>query len=519
MCAALAVLFLVNGRNVAAQGQEGVDSAELQGAAGDIEFVSNTALPQVINTRAQIEALGRGPGALIRGGAELAGDRSRYFVIHRLYPAEADRLDADIFGIGPDSGVDTIDNLRLIVQSYLEAAYSYPAADAALLARYITIYNAVYRNNRDYFTRRYKTPLLADLTPGSEGIATRFDQWAGRTLMLIPLQTAVAGSPSAIDTGAISDSAVVNKLREDDDRGVEQRQAMVDLKEREADRAAADAAKQREANDDETKRIAAEQQRVDAEKRRVADEQAKAASEKEAAKTPEEKAAATEKEAALAREEAKLAEDEKKLDERKEGLAESKREADETQAFADRKDEEARAEREAISADQREMITGARAAAPSAPSGVPAVRLSGASSRGTLIRVNPTAGDTLQTSALHQVAARSLVTVDGKLFAIAGNAPDARIIEIDPAALQSVKQGTETMNADTPIWNQGNNLYAIVSHDGKDYLARFDTGLEKKAESAVAVHPWASVSFQGDRIITQNASGAVIILKASDLTE
>jgi hypothetical protein len=513
------VLFVAHIQRAAAQEQESVDSSELRSAAGDIEFISNTAAPPVINTRVEIENLGSGPGAIIRDGAAFAGNRSRYFVIHQLHPSEADKLDADIFGLGPGAGVDTIDNLRLIIQSYLRAAYGYSAADSVLLARYITVYNAVYRNNRDYFTRRYKTPLLADLTPGSEGLATRFDQWPGRTLMLIPLQSAAAGSLSAIDTSAISDTAVVGKLREEDDRGVEQRQAMVDLKEREADKAAADAAQQREANAAEAKGIAAEQQRIDAEKQRLAGEQAKAAAANEAAKTPEEKAAAGDKQAELSQAAEKLNEDEAKLDERKEGLEENKREAGERQAFADRKDEEARSDRESISADQREMISGARAAAPPQPAGVLAVRLSGGSSRGILVKVNPAAGDTLQTSALNEVAARSLVTVDGKLFAIAGNAPDARLIEIDTVSMQSAKQGPDTMNADTPIWNQGNNLYAIVSRNGSNYLAVFDTNLGKKAESTVAVHPWASLSFQGDKIITQNASGTVVILKISDLTE
>jgi hypothetical protein len=487
--------------------QEGVDSAELQIPGDTIEFISNTAAPSVISTRQQIFSIGAGLGSAISGGAEQSGATGRYFIIHQLHDAEADKLDADIFGLGSGAGVDTIANLRLIIQGYLETAYRYAPADAALLARYVTVYNAVYRANRAYFTQRYKTPLLSNLSAGSEGLALRYDQWPGRTLMLIPLMTAASGSISAIDTSSITDSRVVEELKKDEDKGIGDRQGMVDFKERESEAADKAAQDQKKANAEEAAKIQQEEQRIAQEKAALEEQQAEGA-----AKTPEEEAAAREREAALA-------ESEEALAERKAALAENQQKEAGLEAFADRKAEEAQRERASIAADQSEAITGQRPPAASPPAGVLGIRLAAASPRGIVVKVNPASGATMKTSALNQVLARSFSSVNGRNFAVAGAGDAARLIEIDAQTLESVKVGEDQMNPDTDIWVLGNDFYAITSLGGKNYLALFDTNLLRKAQSAVEVHPWSSVIFQGDKLITQSANGNVIFLKTADLSE
>jgi hypothetical protein len=491
-----------------------IDTAEIESTA-DVEFIDNTASPSVVNTRNQIESIGAGLGA---GRAEITGNRSRYFVIRRRYPAELDRRDADIFGLGQYSGVDTIANLRLIIQGYLQSAYQYSQSDAALLARYITVYNAVYRKNRQYISERYKTPLLNDLTPGSEGIALRWNEWAGQTMMLIPMQSGRPGDISAIDTSAISDSNVIGKMREDPDKAISDRQAMVGIKEREGDQAAQSAVVQRQANEAEQKRIADEQKRLDAEQKRIADEKAAAAAQAAAADTPEEKAEAERRAEELAKKEAELNQDAQELEGAKKDLAQGEAAAAELEAIADRKAEEVAVDRAEISADQKEMITGNRDTPATPPSGVFAVRISGSSPAGVPVKVNTVSGDTLQTSTLSQVYARSVTSISGRIFAAAGQGSTALLIEIDPATLQSIKQSTETVNENTALWNQGGNIYAIVHSGGKNYMGMFSLDLAKLSQSTVEVHPWASFSFTDGKIITQNSSGGVVILKP-DLTQ
>jgi hypothetical protein len=495
--------------------QESVDAAELESNLTSVEFIDNTAAPSRIDTRQQILNIGDVLGLAIQGGSSVTGDVSRYFVIHRLHPSEFDKLDGDIFGIGANAEVDQIRNLRLIVQGYLEGAYAYSATDAALLAGYITIYNAVYRKNRVYFSGRYKTPLMDDLTAGKEGISLRWDEWPGNTLMVIPLQTARDGSLSAVDTTSITSGEVIEELRKDDDRGVEQRQQMVELKEREADEAAQKAAIQREEVTRDEQKIAEERRKAEEERQKIAEERQQVPE----GSTPEEEA---ERQAALDEREEAVAGKEADTDELEKSVEEKKQEASENEELAERKTEEANAERAAISEDQREMIASANIPSQSADaSGVLGLKLlERNSSIAAPVLVIPSSGEQLKTSALNTVRARSLIRANGRAFAVAGeNGGDSvhRLVEIDAATLQTVKQGADEINTESLIWVNGSNLYAIVNADGQQYLARFNMDLAKQAQSPAPVHPFATVMFEGGRLLTQNAQGAVAALDAQTL--
>jgi hypothetical protein len=489
--------------------QDAIDRAELQSNLGPVEFIDNTGTPTQVNTREEIFAIGIGLGNAASQGVGEYGNRGRYFVIVRRHPPEFDKLDADIFGLGANAGVDQIRNLRTIIQGYLEGAYHYRAADAALLAEYITIYNAVYRKNRGYFASRYKTPVLADVPVGLEGISVRYNEWPGQTMMMIPMQTAEDGSLSAVDTSSITERPIIDELRKDDDKGVEQRQQMVDLKEREAEEAAKRAEEQKARADAEEKRIAQERQQV-------ADERAKIEEERKQGVSPE-------REQDLAAQEKALDKQDDNLDKREDAVSGDREQAAKNEALAQRKTEEADREREAISDDQRSIIAATNPPASNAKeaTGVLGIKLtSRSSSVGSPVQVNPSTADIVRTSSLSAVRARSLTMVGGKVIAIAGEGGEksvCRLIEIDPATLISGKRGEDEINPESLIWVNGSNLYALILSGGNSYIGRFGADLNRLAQSSQPVHPFASLIFQGDRILTQDGSGAVISLNASSL--
>lgn len=507
----MAVLLLSKG----VWAQEAVDKAELENNLGPVDFIDNMAASGRIDTWQQIFDIGNELGLAVRNNGALAGDASRYFVIHRLYPAEFDKLDGDIFGIGINAEVDRIRNLRLIIQAYLEGAYSYRATDAALLAEYISIYNAVHRLDRAYFTGRYKTPLLGDLEAGKEGLSTRWDEWPGATLMLIPLRTATDGSLSAVDTTSITGGEVVDELRKDEDRGVEQRRQMVELKEREADEAAQKATVQRDEAAREEADIAEERRRILEERTRIEEERA----EKTPGATEEEEA---DRQAALNEREAALAEKEAALDEREGEVEEKKALAQANEEFAERKAEEAAAERAAISDDQREMIGAGSTPARSQPATVLGIKLVGPNSpEGIIVLVLQSTGEQVKASALSTVRARTLVSAGGKSIAIAGEDGTGsvyRLIKIDPLTLETVTQSEDKIHSESLIWVEGPDIYAILNGaDGRQYIGRFDTELLKLAQSAIAVHPFADMIFAGGRLLTQDTQGRMISLDARSL--
>jgi hypothetical protein len=293
-----------------------VNTNELQQGQGSVEFYNYTGPVTQVDTVAQIRNIGYEQGLAVRRGAARSGAANRYFVIHSVTAPDGDRMDADIFGLGAAVGVDHIRNLRLILQGYLEGAYNYSAADARMLAQYITIYNAFYRGNWTFFSSRYKQAVLENLSADRAGLSIRFNEWPGRTLIVIPLGNASPGSLSAIDTSAVSGEEVLEELRRDPNQGLNVRKEMVELKEREADEAEARAADLRAA-------IAAEEVRIAAERRR-----AQQSSPDEARRIEEELAA------------------------RERALEEQRRLAEEAEHMAERKMLDAQSDREDIAIDQ-----------------------------------------------------------------------------------------------------------------------------------------------------------------------
>jgi hypothetical protein len=515
-CAAWLVLLLLAGPLSLLHPQ--VDSGELREGQGPVTFFNYDGPQSRIETRAQIRGIGFAAGQAVRGGAADAGGSNRYFVIHSVSDPEGTKLDADILGLGPDAAVDHIRNLRLIIQGYLEGAYAYGERDAALLAEYITIYNAVFRGNWDFFVSRYKTPVIRNLTREHAGLSTRYDEWPGRSLIVIPLQTAVAGSLSAIDTSTLTEDEVVDELRQEEDRGVPRRRDMVDIKEREAEEAEERAAEQRRDADREEQAIARERQENAEARQRIEEDRRQVQEDRDAGKLTEEEARSAEEE--LAGREAEADQKDGELARREEAVEEQREEAEEAEAFAEQKTAEAREERQEIAADQQELINEEAAAEPAGLLGM--ILPDAASGLGRLARVDAASGRVIRSSAMNTINARTLVQADGKILAVAGeNRGNSaiRIVEINPATLEMAKQGDDDIHGGSLLWVNGSDLYAIASTSEGLFLGKYGTDLARKARATVQAHPFATVTFQDGVIVTQNADGQAVILDSGDLTE
>jgi hypothetical protein len=560
---------------------QNVDREELEKNQAAVNFINYEGPHSRIDTVEQIRNIGYQLGLSVKNGAGNAGANNRYFVIHSVSAPEGDKLDADVFGLGVDAAVDHIRNLRLIIQGYLQGAYDYSAGDAALLARYITIYNAVFRGDWNFYNGRYKTPVVQNLTSEKAGVSVRFDEWPGQTLMTIPLGTGVLGSLSAIDTSSLTDQQVTNEMRRDGG-GIEDRQGMVDLKEREADEATQSATLQREAIAEEEKNIerdreeaVAQRQRVEQEQRRTEQQRQEAQRQQqeaerqrqqaqqdaEAGRISQQEAQRRQQEAQrqqqeaqqrqqeaqrqqeeLARQQEENRRQEEELAQREQTQEQRRQEAAAAEARADQKTQEAQQEREEIARDQQALIEGrdiasadsgsgsgtpgagpaqAGAVSPSAANSLLAVSILSANSPlGRLVRINPQTGAMVQASQMNTVNGRTVILLGGRILAVAGidrGNGAIRLVEISSDTLEMIAQGNDDIHPQSLLWNNGNDLYAVIVADGKNYLARFNVNLEKQSQTAVEVHSYASCVFQGDRILTQNADGAPLLLNAQTL--
>jgi len=509
-----------------------VESTEFSNL-GAVEFINYEGPHSRIETRAQIRSIGFNLGQNIKAGNTRSGALGRYFVIHSKSDQDGLKLDADIFGLGVDVGVDHIRNMRLIIQGYLEAAYEYTERDAALLAEYITVYNAVYRGDMEFFNSRYKSPVVSSLTGEKAGLSLRYDEWPGQTLIVIPLGTGMGGPLSSIDTSSISDSRVTESLRQEPDMSLDQRKDMVDLKEREADEASQQAAISREAIRQEEQRIARErqesqqqqqqarqqEQQARREQQQISREREQDGADQEALDQREQSAEQRAQEAQQQQEQARQRQEE--LDREDRAVDEQRRDAERQEAFAEQRGAEAQQERRQIAEDQQSNIRQESSSQQAA--GVLGVSiLSQSSSLGRIVRLDANTGMELRQSPLNTVNVRTITLIGSRIFAIAGEDRGSgaiRLVEINSSTLEMLKQGDNDIASGSLLWVNGQDLFAVTSTGGNLYLARFNADLSLQARSSVAVHPFASVFFSEGFIVTQRSDGSALLLNSRDLSE
>jgi len=432
-----------------------------------------------------------------------AGYLGGYFVIHSISEPDDNKLDADIFGLGVDVGVAHIRNLRLIVQGYLQGAYNYSQADAQLLAQFITIYNAVYRGNWDYLTMRYKAPVIGNLTRERAGLSIRYDEWPGRTLMVIPLG---AGGLSSVDASVIADARIIEELRKEDEQGVPVMHQIIELLERAADEAEQQAAVIREDIVQEERQIA--QERVEIAQERQETQQQLA----QGAITPERASQA----------EQQLQQREQAVEQREQTIEVMREQAQELEEQAQAAVEVAQEIREVIREIQQEEIVNPPIipVAQEITGGVYGVSIDRTSPviMGQIIRLNPADGSRIRVSAWDTVHTRTVTIINGRIYSIAGDASRAvRLAEFDPNSLEVIRQGNDDIQPGSLLWVNGNDFYAIVSDAGAAYLGRFNNNLQLQARSAVRIHSNSSVSINQGRLLTQRENGSPMALNPATL--
>jgi hypothetical protein len=358
----------------------------------------------------------------------------------------------------------------------------------------------------NFLGSRYKNPVIDNLSRERAGLALRYDEWPGQTLMVIPIGTGLGGPLSAIDTAAISDSRVIDHLRQEPDMGLEQRRDMVDLMEREADHAAQQAAITREAIQQEEQRIAQEQERLRQEQERLRQEQEQ---QRQEADQP-----------ALAQRQEELRQQQQELEQRQEELNGRLQEAERQEAFAEQRVTEAQQQRQQIAQDQQALID--QEPPPPIVAGILGISiLNPDSAMGRLVLIDNTGMVTRQ-SPLNTVNTRTVTLLNNRIFAIAGENRGAgaiRIVEISNSTLEMQRQGDFDIAPESLLWVNGQDLFAIVTNGTNLNLARFNSELALQSQSSVYVHPFASVFFYNGYLITQQSDGSAALLDPGNLSE
>lgn len=506
-----------------------VDENELKstGSIDTVVFVNYTGPHAKIDSLDSIKKIGSDLGTVIAADPEKmtnTGAANKYSVIHAIDPSESGKLDADIIIIGPNATVDHIKNLRYIIASYLMSAYGYSEQDAETVAVFVTVYNAVYRGNTEYFAKKYKNIVNSNLTADKCGLALNYKDWPGKSQIVIPLYD-VKGGLSSVDTSVISDKEVVKHMQEDDDKNVESRKQMVDIKEREAEEASVKAQEAQKKAVEEQKKLQEEKQKTqevkkEAETAKKEAEQAKKVAEEnpndkkaqeEAAKKQE---VAEEKQEELKAQEEKQAEQEEKTEEAKETAAEK-------QAVADKKTNEAQEERKEIAKDQQEVIE--KAIKDAATPAVYGMELTDEDQLlSTLIKVNSQNGQIIKTSPVTYIRNRTMFQAGENFIAIAGENKGngaVKLVLISPDTMEISAESNEIVHENSVLIQDGTDYYCVIQ-DGKNWvLAKYDQELTLNLKSPVPLMSSTPVSITDAGIVVTGAKGYVKLLDKSDLTE
>lgn len=522
-CLIFASIFAVNSLFCLEVNKSELNSTQNQ----TIEFINYTGPHKVIDSASAITNIGAEMGKTITPAVSSeTGTKDKYYVIHAVDTSGKEgKLNADILFIGKDATVDHVDNLRRIISGYLVSAYGYSEKDANTLAVFITVYNAVYRGKYDVFDSKYNTIVTKNLSSANCGLSVNYKDWPGKSEIVIPLFDVENGGLSTVDTSVIADSKVVDSMQEDDDRNIDSRKDMVDLKEREADQAAEKAQDaQKEAVQEqkaliEAKKEAEEAQKEAEDERKKADEAKKVAEENPNDKKAQQEAAETEKKAQEA--ESKAEEKKEAVEEQQKKTDEAKEAAKEAQELADKKQNEAQNERKEIAKDQQEIQQIEREQARmNTEYGIIIVDEENLLSR--LVKFNTETGEIIKKSPVSVIRNRTIYEAGSEEFiAIAGdNAGNGtiKLVLIDQDNMEIVRESNETIAEDSVLVKDGDDYYCVIDDNGKYVIAKYNSELSLRLKSEVAVKSKTPITVTASGIVVTDPKGQLMLLSKADLT-
>lgn len=505
-----------------------VDKQELsKGLGSNIQFVNYVGPHTKIDTIKEIVGIGRYLGAKIT--AAEAGDFTyygSYRVIHAVSKTEPGKLDADVFIIEKSAEVDDIVNVMRILSGYLEAAYSYSPSDAGVLAKFIVYYNAAYRGDMKYITSVYKSEVTRHISVANVGIARIYSEWPGNTRMLIPLTAEAAkGELSSVGSDQLTSPKVIQNLRKEPNKGVPQRKAITDLKQREIVQGQKQVQKKKA-------EIAQQEQRIKKEQQAIANQKATIQKEKQKAVTPGQKQAVASKEAAVQKKQAVVEQQKQQVAQQTQRVAKQEQQLAKRQATVQK-------ERQSIASDQRTLMKKEPPTQSLKPSRKQPPTTASTAARpgevlfiydeeqggvhfGRLVAIDRVSGKLKATSELNTIRGKSYERVPNTYVVVAGRTgggATVRLVALDATTLKVRAESKVSVAPSSSMAVDGSDIYAIEEKSNTAHLARFDDSLKELASSKAAVDPHSYIAISGNEVYVQDAHGNILILDKTSLTE
>lgn len=467
----------------------------------------------------------------------LAAGNAGYFGKYRLFhippvPGQPGR-GADILELLPNAQVDHIDNLRRILSAYLESAYGYSPEDAQTLGVFVTLYNAIHRGAYPRFQERYNGEVMGILRPEHLGIALSYREWPGATQLVIPLAVdSPPGQLSTVPADELASPEVVETLRDQPDRGIEERQQVVDLIDRSVEQETDQIQEQRRILESTQQEPAQPAEETPGSEPSAASEDARSPAQTpgdaaQPRETPEAQSPSSPEQQPQTDSPADspAAPEVTPSEQPSEESPEPETQTPVTQEQLDQREEELRQAQERsdeIRQETAQDIADLEQPARQVPP-VPVVfsdtRMVDGSLRSRYSILDANTGETMHRGLDTEFLGRRLVSTPAGYLGLSLSGDFARLLLVNLEEGQVVQESENIIYtySDLAYHQEGAVLYAVVYRDGDWYVGGFDEALSLQMISVVTVRPETSLIIKDSVLLVSRKDGRISRLLLDDL--
>lgn len=473
---------------------------------GSVQFLNYEGPHRIIDSRQTIQGIG---SELARQmvGSNATADYAGKYRVQRVHRRDNTGLGADLFFLESSAGVDHIRNLNWIVSAYLQGTFGYSADDADLLASFITRYNAWYRGNLDYVRATYIPEVAGFVTSDNVGLSVRWDEWAGKSVILIPLRDSLSkGISGSVQTEELSNPDVVQQMAREPDGGISDRKKLADLKEAEI------VAEQKAITQAQTVTSPASPAQSSA----IVSAGPDAGPTESESPTPSSTAPTAK--ATTAEPTSTPAAEPTGSPTEKPGLS-----VPEAKAQLAQRDNALQKERQAIvQHEQKTSDVSPTPQVPVAPASTVAVVRKSSATLGQLVLVDPKTNKIWKVSTMNSIRSPSVTSFATGYLVIAGDSRAANglvtLVLFSPSDASVVLSGAVEVSPDAPLIVQGQQVFAVTKSAQNTWvLGSFDAQLKLKNSGTDALNPRTDIVVTPTGVLVQGVGGRLLMLSLTEL--
>lgn len=558
-----------------------VDKKELADNARRVDFVNYTGpytRPQGID---DLRVIGETLALLRQTNRQVFYPDMKYSVVRAVDERQTNGFDADIVEIHTNARIFHVRYIQALLSFYLAKTFAYDSAENDTIAWFIVYYNAAHRGDWAFFQNRYKSVVMGFLSRQKVGLARRYTDWPGKTQIVVPLSQNPLNQSIRLDTLALGDEKTIESLRQQPDKGVEERRELVEIQKEQVKEEEKIIEQAKKEVSEEKKEIAKQKEEITKKEAEIQQKEKEVAQKKqeaatlppgpekekakeEAAKKEEEvkqqkqqveqqKQEVAKKEAAVAEQEKKIARAEQKVEQAKQQIAaeEKKIAQDEKKEATTPTPQELQKKEQELAQKETNLIKQEQTLREGLPPDIKSgklyyLKINGYYTDGhysnEMLIIDPVNRKVLQKSPYTSIGGHKFdfspegIVVIGfeplpgsgtratrsdnrqVLVGYEGPRPENYVLVM----LNETNLGVRYKGTDTIFWRsfvevRGESIYVLVPEKDKYYLARFDLLFKKQAQSREEVDPNTFISFFGDELFVNSPAREILVLDQKTL--